>query len=93
MTGYAYRAQVKKDDSGGYVNFDYGFWDEGSQCFWHANHCPYKDPEQNAEDPMFVLQSTKEKFAKGYIDFDRIVYGVALANNYSPGAAADTHSG
>lgn len=92
MSGYKYRAQTKPD-GGSYINFDYGFWDEGSQCFWHANHCRYKDPERNALDPMIVLQSTKEKFAKGYLDFDRIVYGVALANNYAPGSAANVHAG
>ena len=26
-----------------YVNFDYGFWDEASNSFWHANHMQYKD--------------------------------------------------
>jgi hypothetical protein len=49
-------------------------------------------------DPLIVLQSTKEKFAKkisgfgtprfGYPDFDRVVYGVALAENYDAGLAA-----
>ena len=92
MSGYKYKAQPKPDGTS-YINFDYGFWDESSQCFWHANHCRYKDPAHNAADPMIVLQSTKEKFAKGYLDFDRIVYGVALANNYAPGGAANVHAG
>lgn len=78
MSGYGYRARP------GYVNFDYGFWDEASQSFWHANHGDYGDPA----DPMIVLQSTKDKFAAGYFDFDRIVYCVALAKNYNPGLAA-----
>ncbi|HYN97269.1 MAG TPA: DUF4157 domain-containing protein [Pilimelia sp.] len=88
MTGYEYREQPGK------VNFDYGFWDEASQSFWHANHMDYGDPA----DPMIVLQSTKEKFAKvltvagetryGYRDFDRVIYCVALAENYNPGLAA-----
>jgi hypothetical protein len=88
MTGYDYQEQP------GYVNFDYGFWDEASQSFWHANHMDYGDPL----DPMIVLQSTKEKFAKivtvagerrfGYPDFDRVVYAIALAENYDPGRAA-----
>jgi len=101
MTGYKYRAQsrIKKDAVTGaeikasYVNFDYGFWDEASQCFWHANHKQHKDPKKAASDPMKVLQSTKEKFVKGYIDFDRIVFCVALADNYNPGLAAITHAG
>jgi hypothetical protein len=93
MEGYKYLPRVKEDMSGTYVNFDYGFWDESSQSFWHANHMRYKDPERNARDPMIVLQSTREKFAKGYIDFDRIVYGVAIAQNYDAGLAAMAHAG
>ncbi|MDX2100603.1 MAG: DUF4157 domain-containing protein [Leptolyngbyaceae cyanobacterium bins.59] len=72
MTGYHYR------DRPGFVNFDYGFWDEASQSFWHANH---------RQPGMKVYQSTKEKFAKGYIDFDRVIYCVAIANNYDPAKA------
>lgn len=88
MTGYKYLAQP-----GGYVNFDYGFWDEATQSFWHANHMEYSDPVKRAADPMKVLQSTKDKFAAGYIDFDRVVYGVALAKNYDPGLAALANAG
>jgi hypothetical protein len=76
MSDYKYLARP------GYVNFDYGFWDETSQSFWHANH---------SEPGMVVFQSTKEKFAKGYADFDRIVYCVAIATNYDPEKAAKTH--
>ena len=101
MTGYEYRAQsrIKKDPKTGadvkssYVNFDYGFWDDASSCFWHANHMQYKDPEKAAKDPMIVLQSTKEKFIKGYFDFDRVVFCVAKATNYDPGMAALAHAG
>ncbi len=88
MTGYGYHGRVKADLSGGYVNFDYGFWDDASSSFWHANHMEHKDPAKRASDPMKVLQSTREKFEKGYFDFDRIVFGVALADNYDPGLAA-----
>lgn len=73
MHDYKYRAQP------GYVNFDYGFWDETSHCFWHANH---------SMPDMKVYQSTKERFSKGYIDFDRIIFCVALAENYNPALAA-----
>jgi hypothetical protein len=101
MTGYAYRAQSQKkkdpktgaDLMGGYVNFDYGFWDEASQSFWHANHCKYKDPVKAKESPMKVYQSTKEKFTKGYIDFDRIIFCIARAENYDPGLSAMAHAG
>jgi hypothetical protein len=75
MAAYEYR------DQPGYVNFDYGFWDEDSQCFWHANHC---------QPGMVVYQSTKEKFTKGYIDFDRVIFCAAIASKYNPAAAART---
>ena len=73
MSDYEYRAQP------GYINFDYGFWDESSNCFWHANH---------AEPGMEVYQSTKDKFAKGYVDFDRVIYCAAIARTYKPAGAA-----
>jgi hypothetical protein len=73
MSGYKYRAQP------GFVNFDYGFWDEASTSFWHANH---------SQPGMRVFQSTKEHFIRGYTDFDRCIFGVALAKNYDPGKAA-----
>jgi len=101
MAGYEYRAQsrIKKDPVTGedkkssYINFDYGFWDDASNCFWHANHMQYKDPKRRAESPMIVLQSTRAKFTKGYFDFDRIIFCIAKAENYDPGLAALTHAG
>lgn len=84
MTGYSYLAQPGK------VNFDYGFWDTSTSSFWHANHM-----DSGPVDPMIVYQSTRDKFAHhftmpdgsdryAYVDFDRAVYGVAVANNYDP---------
>lgn len=74
---------IYDDGRPGYVNFDFGFWDELTQSFWHANHGVYagmKTPEE-------IYQSTRGRFArkfwvKGeehvtYLDFDRVVYGVA----------------
>ncbi len=84
MSGYKYKARP------GFVNFDYGFWDDPTETFWHANHGVYEDAP---DDPMIVLQSTREKFAHGYDDFDRCVYGVALAENYNPALAAIIHAG
>jgi hypothetical protein len=94
MSDYKYRPRTKDDGSGEtYVNFDYGFWDEASQCFWHANHMRYKDPAKNAAKPMEVFQSTKEHFIAGYKDFDRAVFCIAKAENYDPGLAAISHAG
>jgi hypothetical protein len=84
MTGYKYRRRP------GGVNFDYGFWDDSTNSFWHANHKDY-----GAANPMIVYQSTRDRFAKrydmpdgtrryGYAEFDRVGYGVAVANNYDP---------
>jgi hypothetical protein len=73
MSTYKYKARP------GFVNFDYGFWDDSSQSFWHANH---------SQPNMLVFQSTKEHFIAGYTDFDRCVFGVALAHNYDPAKAA-----
>jgi len=78
MGDYRYRAQP------GFVNFDYGFWDESSSSFWHANH---------SQPGMKVYQSTRNKFAAGYADFDRVIYCVAIATNYDPGLAAIAHAG
>ncbi len=38
---------------------------------------------------MWVYQSTREKFTKGYIDFDRIVFCTAIAKRYNPQGAAE----
>lgn len=84
MSGYRFRRQP------GRVNFDFGFWDASVQSFWHANHA-----DSDLSDPMIVYQSTKDRFARridlgggdiryGYVDFDRVGYGVAVANNYDP---------
>jgi Putative peptidoglycan binding domain len=87
MTGYFGRARP------GFVNFDFGFWDEVSGSIWHANHY-----EAGPSDPMMVYQSTMAKFAKrlvengetrfGYRDFDREGWGVAQASNYDPTRAS-----
>lgn len=76
MSNYHYLARP------GFVNFDYAYWDDASQSFWHANH---------SEPGMIVYQSTREKFAKGYTDFDRVVYCVAIATNYDPKKAVVSH--
>ena len=67
----------------GFVNFDFGFWDEKTQCFWHANHGVFA----GMATPEEIYQSTRGKFANtywqngvehvSYEDFDRVVYGVA----------------
>ncbi|GAB1646588.1 hypothetical protein [Krasilnikovia sp. MM14-A1259] len=64
MTEYRYRAKP------GYVNFDYGWLDEGSGNWWHANH---------AEPGMKVYQSTLRHYSRPLLDFDRQVFTVTFA--------------
>lgn len=92
MSKYMYEPRSLDDGHGrSYINFDYGFWDEASQCFWHANHMKFRDPVQNASNPMEVYQSTKERFIAGYKDFDRAVFCITKAKNYDPRLAAISH--
>lgn len=94
MSGYKYHPRTVDDDKGDtFVNFDYGFWDEASQCFWHANHARRKVPAKDASDPMIVYQSSKERFLAGYHEFDRAVFCIARARNYDPRLAAGVHNG
>jgi hypothetical protein len=82
MTGYKFL------DQPGFTNFDFGFWDDVSQSFWHANHY-----DISPADPMIVYQSTSAHFSEhfeltpgewrfGYPDFDREAFVVAKAQHY-----------
>ncbi|MFI9815571.1 hypothetical protein [Saccharothrix variisporea] len=64
MSKYRYVARP------GYVNFDYGWYDEDNGNWWHANH---------AEPGMVVYQSTKRFYSRPLLDFDAQVYSVAFA--------------
>ena len=64
MTGYAYHAKP------GQTNFDYGWYDEENNCWWHANH---------AEPGMEVYQSSLEYYSRPLRDFDRQTFVVAFA--------------
>ena len=94
MTGYKYDWARPKDpddvtvgedgnlEMDWHVNFDYAFWDESTQTFWHANHC---------QPGMKVYQSTRERFERGYRDFDRTIYCVAFSKNFVPATEAGSH--
>ena len=62
MSGYKYKAKP------GLVNFDYGFYDESSNSWWHANH---------SEPGMKVYRSTKQHYSRPLQDFDKQVFSVA----------------
>ncbi len=91
MTGYRFRGNPDG------VNFDFGYWDEPTSSFWHANHADPSLPgsKYRPDQPMIVYQSTRDKFAHryvmddgsfryGYAEFDRVGYGLAVAENYDP---------
>lgn len=62
MKGYAYKAKP------GYVNFDYGIYEEETGSWWHANH---KEPG------MKVYRSTLQHYSRPLMDFDKQVFCVA----------------
>jgi Domain of unknown function (DUF4157) len=62
MSQYSYKAKP------GWVNFDYGWYDEASGNLWHANEGGPK---------MEVYQSTPKEYAKPYGGFDKQVWCVA----------------
>ena len=62
MSDYDYKAKP------GYVNFDYGLYDETTDSFWHANH---------SEPGMKVYRSTESHYSRPLLDFDKQVYCVA----------------
>jgi peptidoglycan hydrolase-like protein with peptidoglycan-binding domain len=64
MKDYRYAARP------GQVNFDYGWYDEETDSWWHANH---------ADPGMEVYQSTLEHYSRPLKDFDRQVFSVAFA--------------
>lgn len=63
------------DGKGPYVNFDFGWYDEVNDTWWHANHC---DPETGDKEcrekykgkPMKIYQSTKAHFTRKLRDFE-----------------------
>ncbi|RMI29522.1 hypothetical protein EBN03_25985 [Nocardia stercoris] len=59
----------------GYTNFDYGWYDRGSNTWWNANHRVIpEDPSR----PMLVYQNTPDTFFRSHHDFDAQVFGLAL---------------
>ncbi|NUS44858.1 MAG: FHA domain-containing protein [Mycobacteriaceae bacterium] len=62
----------------GYCNFDYGWYDEQTKSWWHANHGEYRDAAAQQRDPMKVFQSSDEKFFAGTPGYDAVVFGIAF---------------
>jgi RHS repeat-associated protein len=70
MSGYSYRARP------GYVNFDYGWYDESANLWIHANH--FHDP--GGMGPMKVYYSDLEHYSRPLLDFDKQFFCVACEN-------------
>jgi len=65
MSGYSYKAKP------GFTNFDYGWYDERSDSWFHANHGDFP------QNPMRVYRSTLEYYSRPLLDFDKQVFGVS----------------
>ncbi|MBA3489865.1 MAG: hypothetical protein H0T78_10065, partial [Longispora sp.] len=68
-TGQVDMTEYKNLSKGQAVNFDYGYFDEATNTFWHANH---------GEPRMEIYQSTLEWYSQPYDFFDRQTFGVSL---------------
>jgi hypothetical protein len=72
MNGYNY--EPRPDPSVGpgenMINFDYGWYDEATNTWFHANH---------GYDGMKVYQSTLSNFSRPLQNFDRQIFVVAMA--------------
>jgi Domain of unknown function (DUF4157)/Microbial transglutaminase len=83
MSPYKAKPKPKPGGTGTYVNFDYGWYDETTKSWFHANHCDPATGSANCSrtyDPdqrMKVYQSTKDHYSRPLQDFDKQVYCVA----------------
>jgi LysM repeat protein len=75
-----------EDRKPGMVNFDYGFFDQETGMWWHANHC---DPREGGilcrnkyslSERMYVYESTLEHYSRPLKDFDQQVFCVVVQN-------------
>ena len=64
------RPDPSEGPGGEMVRFDYGWYDETTNTWWHANH---------SEPGMKVYQSTLTHYSQPLVNFDRQVFTVALA--------------
>jgi hypothetical protein len=73
MSKYDYSARP------GFVNFDYGFYDEATNKWWHANHCePSIRGPRCGTNPMEVYESNLPYYSRPLQDFDEQVFCVGV---------------
>jgi hypothetical protein len=78
MSKYDYTAKP------GFTNFDYGFYDEATNKWWHANHCEPKisGPQckpKNPNEPMSVYESNLPYYSQPLQDFNEQVFCVGVS--------------
>lgn len=83
MSKYDYSARP------GFVNFDYGFYDEATNRWWHANHCEpsirgvrckgSEAREKGLPDPMKVYESNLAGYSQPLQDFDQQVFCIGFS--------------
>jgi hypothetical protein len=69
----------------GYINFDYGLWDETTNKWWHANHCDSnvlvdtcKDDKGKPMGAMKVYESNLKHYSRSLDDFNEQVFCIAV---------------
>jgi len=77
MSKYDYSARP------GFTNFDYGFYDEATNKWWHANHCEptISGPQchlENPNEPMKVYESNLQYYSRPLQDFNEQVFCVGV---------------
>lgn len=69
----------------GYINFDFGIWDETTNKWWHASHCDSnvlvdtcKDLKGRPMGPMTVYESNLQHYSQDLSDFNEQVFCIAV---------------
>lgn len=77
MSGYNYGTRPGK----GYTNFDYGFYDEKTNKWWHANHCEptISGPRCTSSGSMYVYESNLQHYSRPLGDFDKQVFCIGIS--------------
>jgi hypothetical protein len=75
MSGYDFSTRPGE----GFTNFDYGFYDEATNKWWHANHCDSAVFGSACRGSMKVYESTLTHYSRPLADFDAQVFCVGIS--------------
>ena len=80
MSGYKYETRPNIGDEY-FTNFDYGFLDEKTGKWWHANHCDpvIAGPDCDVHGRMETYESNLQHYSRPLKDFDRQVFCVGIS--------------